>query len=135
MQIDIRGNTLLECPDPEIVNPMVQVVCDGADPGIGGATATTLRGVPLNDDTDILVTAPSLPDPRAGESGGSSVLSAGAIAGIVVAVAVAVLIAVAVATVALRRYKEGKREAWTSAMLDEGMPSTASADYAHSTLP
>lgn len=133
MQIDIRGNRLLECPDPEIVNPRVQVACDGADPGIGGATATELRGVALNDGADILVAAPSLPEEGAGESRSSSVLGAGAIAGIVVAVAVAALIAAVVATVALRRYKERKRDAWTAAALDEGMPSTASMGYTHST--
>lgn len=135
MQIDIRGNSFLDCPDPEIVSRMVQVACDGADPGIGGAAATTLRGVALDDNANTLFMAPTRTEQVGGDSDSASTLGVGAIAGIVVAVVVVALIAVAVATVALRRYKEGKRDAWTAATLDDGQQSTAGMDYTGSSLP
>lgn len=129
MQIDIRGNELMECVDPEIQSPMVQVVCDpvtpAASPSTSAAARPPVRDVSLSDEADAVATpAP----PPAGESpagAGASALGGDAIAGIVVAVIAVAVLAMLLAAFALRRYKQQKQDAWTAATLDERRTSGA----------
>lgn len=116
MQIDIRGNNLLDCPDPAAVSSMVQVVCD----------ADTDSSISISDE-QMSVIAPSSSIRAEAPSRSGPGLAGGAIAGVVIAVVAAVAIAAILAVAALRRYKQRKQDAWTDAAYQESATTVTAA--------
>eukprot|EP00892_Ulva_mutabilis_P010164 jgi/Ulvmu1/751/UM010_0125.1 len=107
--IDIRGNKLLDCPEPADVSTMVQIVCD----------TDTADGISITDEDMTVVTPNSLRSAPAPADSGGTGLAAGAIAGVVIAVVAAVVIAAVIVAAVLRRYKQQKQDAWTDAAYRE----------------